>query len=334
MPNPGGNDLFALRDDFAALNSFLSQVSSLDIPLDSGAFTARYGDVTDANAVAEIQGALRELRETAAASDPRALKRTLAADIRALTHAQPPPGLYPRGVWFAQRAENAAGSLIAIFESLRGLTEAGVSTGERATAVRNIFNGNRGLIAVAHRLAEDAGRVAADADSLRSVLTKAVRLFHTTPLLREADDAVRSLESKLHGLRNQEKEAEQRSRGIFGRGKAKLDAEELAGQIAGTSADLERKQLFSDDLQKFLPTSERALEAAQAIAHKLNEIGGIFNQAASRFSSVVTLADDAQISNYGWLSTALELPAGLERWRGVQESSRRFVQGSLVDFDA
>jgi hypothetical protein len=334
MPNPGGNDLFALRDRFAALNGFLSQAASLDIPLDSGAFTSRYGDVPGTTAVAEIQDALRQLREAADASDPKALKRTLAADIRALAGSEPPPGLYPRSVWLAQRAENTAGSIIATFEGLERLTEAGVSAGERAAAVRNIFNGDRGLIAVARGLAEEAGRVAADADSLRSILIKAVRLFHTTPLLREADEAIRILESKLHGLRNQEKEAEHRSKGFFGRAKGKLDAEELAGQIAETATELERKQLLAADLQKFLPTSERALEAAQGISEKFNEIGGIFNQAASRFSSVVKLADDAQISNYGWLSTAIDLPAALERWRAVQDSSKRFVQGSLVDFDA
>jgi hypothetical protein len=334
MPNPGGNDLFALRDRFAALHGFLSQAASLGIPLDSAAFTARYGDVAGTAAVAEIQDALRELREAADASDPKALKRTLAADVRALTGSEPPSGLYPRSVWLAQRAENAAGSTIATFESLERLTEAGVSAGERATAVRNIFNGDRGLIAVARGLAEAAGSVAADAESLRSILTKAVRLFHTTPLLREADDAIRVLESKLQGLRNQEKEAEQRSKGFFGRAKGRLEADELAAQIAETTTELDRKQQLSADLQKFLPGSERALEAAQAIAGQFNEIGGIFNQAASRFSSVVKLADDAQISDYAWLSTAIDLPAALERWRGVQESSRRFVQSSLVDFDA
>jgi hypothetical protein len=334
MPNSGGNDFFALRDDFAALNGFLAQASSLDIPLDSGAFAARYGDVTDANAAAKLQGALRELREAAHAGDPKALKRALAADIRALTQPEPPAGLYPRAVWLAQRVENAAGSIISTFESLRGLTEAGVSAGERAAAVRNIFNGDRGLIAAAQGISQDAGRVAADANALRSTLTEAVRLFHTTPLLREADDDIRILESKLAGLRNQEKDAEQRSKGIFGRGKAKLEAEDLSGQIAQTTAELERQQLLSADLQKFLPTSDRALAAAQAVSEKFNEIAAVFNQASSRFSSVVKLADDAQISDYDWLSKAIDLPANIERWRGVQESSRRFVQNALVDFDA
>src|SRR5437899_1849576 len=152
--------LFSVREDLASVHAFLSHAASLDIPLDAGAFTSRYGAVDDAGAVRDVQDTLRRLREMAAAIDPQALKKALAADVDVLNRPQPPSGLYAQTVWFAERAEHVAGSMVSIFESLKDLTAAGVPESQRAAAVRNIFNGDRGLIALANGVAQDAERLA------------------------------------------------------------------------------------------------------------------------------------------------------------------------------
>jgi hypothetical protein len=336
MANPGNNDLFSFRQDFANLHGFLSRVAEIPIPLESSAFTARYGEVQDARGVRQIQEALRDLREMAStAGDPKSLKRTLATDIRALTHSSPPQEIYAQIAWLAERAGNAAGSMTSTFASLKDLTEAGVSEAQRAASVRNIFKGDRGLIATAGGVAEDAERLAAEVDPLIPRVIQPVQLFNVTPVLREAAEAIRKLQSQLNVLRSGADEKE--SKGMFakllGRGKAKEESSDGPPEIAQVSEELERKNLLSADLQKFLPGSERALPALQNIARKLRDIAKIFSQASARFSSVVSLASDAQLSDYDWLSKAIDLPASLATWQNVRDASRRFVQESLIDLE-
>jgi hypothetical protein len=334
MANPAGSELFTLRPDFSSLHGFLAQTAQLEIPLAPDAFTARYGEVTEVQGARDIQNALRVLRGMEGETDPQSLKQLLASDTRALTHPTPPAGLYPRAVWFAQRAGQVAGSMVSSFESLKGLTASGASEHDRASTVRNLFTGEGGLIAGASGVAADAERVASVADAMLPLLTGAVQLFNRTPVLREADDAIRVLESRLNGLRREAGEAEAKSKGFFGRRQAQEESQELAAQVARASVELAGKNRLSTDLQKFLPGSERALPAVQDIAGKLRDVGRIFGQAASRLSSVVSLASDAQLSDYQWLSSAIDLPANIGKWQSVQNASRRFVQDSLVDFDA
>lgn len=334
MANPDTTELNSLREDFAALHGFLSQAGTLAVPLEPDAFTSRYGEVEAVNGMADVQDSLRALREAEAGWSPRALKQMLAGDVRVLTHSSPPAGIYPRTVWFAERAGQAAGTMVSTLESLKGLTESAVSEGQRASAVRNIFKGERGLIATAKGVAEDAEQLAASVDALLPVLVKAIQVFHTTPLLREADDVIRTLGSRSNGLRQRLDEAERKAKRLIGRGRAAAEAEQLAGELEQVSEALERKKLLSADLQQFLPGSERALAAIRDISGKVRGVGRIFDQAASRFSSVISLPNDAQISSYQWLTGAVELPANIAKWQSVQEASRQFVQNSLVDFDA
>lgn len=338
-----------VTEEWLDLQTWLAQIRVL--PRTAEDFIARYGTFDDADGTHATVAAL-----TASAGfadqfgSAAAVTHELASDGTYLSSATPPSMVYGHMIWWAMQVHNAAAGAQA---RLAALTAALGANGITADDVRAMLGGQAGISSELSTAVDAGTDLVTTIRNLRSHILPQVQVLAGTGLINEANRSIGGLGAQIAALRTRAIADYQawRHRALspddplppidiaanasggfgwpFGKGredKARKDYAAVLDQIESLQADEAMKARFVADVGGLDIAGTNVAPALDQLVSGITKVGHILDQHATRFTSVAASADDAQLVDAAWLTTALDVQA-LDR---LAADATAFVQRAQV----
>ncbi len=321
---------FSFRQDWAALGRFFEVVAR--IPGDPKAFQIRYGAFPNESSVNEFLNAVCSVGRIASAmGGPEAFGRCPTSVDDKIFATASPDDVYTQLVRLTNEIGSAAHTLGSVFPVLKSLLSPAISAVEKAAKLRWALSGSESPA----KTAEDiAGKI----DTLRRVLAlltpqflSTLQAFNKTEVINQANVALGALRSSIDRLGKQSIEAKKKTCKWLRKTKTERASIELVHRIADANEDLTRKQKLVDDTSTLFSTGNHVVPALMSIDEKLRFLAKIFTDVSERINTVTQISNTTQLSDYQWLTGALDFPDSWTQWREIEEAALKFVQEATAD---
>lgn len=362
--------LFCLfTDDWLRLQTFI--VQTLQLPITTGDFEAKYGTFTDEAQVTNVVSAMQAIQGLSTSfGDPTALVAQLASDPTILQGDTPPAALYTHIVWYATKLNQAANTfnqtLGAFMEMLNP-----ANCGDPASCLsvlQQLLTGQGGLQSTAQDQVTKAnalvqalstfnGQLKPSIDTMDAFTAQSSTFYQdvqtaiTTDISdvaayqQAADDAYNSWRSftiaavttsvgLLIVTGGMAFPVSAVLGGVLGSEAQKArDAYNAAlAQVAAAEAEEQKKILLKGDLDAFDKQMSPTDQAADNFLKTLQQVLGIWSGISNNLAFISQTFTVANLQNLSSAMEALKLHEATTDWQNIAAASQAYTQNSLVSY--
>jgi hypothetical protein len=211
-PESGKTSQFALfSDSWLELQGYVG--STLELPLTTGDFEAKYGSLGSSQTIKDCINAMRGVRESSTAfGNPKTLRASLIKNPNLLATATPPTEIYTHTVWMGQRVHETAGKIISGYDSVYSELK-NLPPKDQVDSIKDyLFDQTLGPIPLAKQMSDEVGvlikKIGAFEQKMNEYNEKMQSFTkQSSAMITEVDQTIGGLSQKIKDLEKSRDEA-------------------------------------------------------------------------------------------------------------------------------
>jgi hypothetical protein len=368
VSNTPANRFILFGNGWLDLQTFISQ--ALQLPINIGDFTTKYGTFNDQKQVQSVLDAMIKVQNLSSTfGDPTTIRDKIIHNGSYLSSATPPSELYGHIVWLANQIENTASSFSYTFGSLSSIIGPSAGTPEqRAQNLKDILVGRGGLVSMAADMQQKTATLSSALALFDSKMAEANTQMLTytgnqSQIIKDANTAIGTLTADRDELQKKADEAYAEWRAFtiaavvasvsilvlscgllwpvaaaVGGGlgiKAGLERgiyNGLMDQVAQKGVEIGKKTLLLTDLNG-LNTAITPIQGTMTqFMTDLQTIEGVWVDIGANLQFICTNYGVEQLSDLPWVTQALKIGDAQNKWQLISNTASQFTQNSLVTY--
>lgn len=304
------------------------------LPEDAASFNDLYGNFENDQGVIELVNSCAIINAQAKnIGSPLSVKKQLAENPYLFLENTPPGDLYCHIIWFSNLIQNSSSSIKEILNNLSNLfTNESASKEEQANTLKLVLLGDNGLTAQANQIKDEITRLNDKISFIQENFFNAVITISQTLLLNEANQSIGALQNLISQQQKKVSDAHKKwMHSILNKEKARKDYESLKAELDSMLLEIKKKQCFTNIIDnEFFISDKHVATAIQNIKTNIKSIGKIFSDFSEAMKNICFVSTTQQLSDYKWVSSALNLNQSVLYWDSIRKESREFIEKAIM----
>lgn len=315
------------------LLEFFDKIAQL--PEDIASFNDLYGNFDNDKGVIEFVNSCTIINSQAKnIGSPVSLKKQLAENAYLFQDNIPPGDLYCHIIWFSNLIQNSSSSIKEILNNLSNLfINESASKEEQADKLKLVLLGDNGITAQADQIKDEISRLYDKISFIQKNFFNAVTTISQTLLLNEANQSIGALQNLISTQQKKVSDAHKKCmHSIINKEKARKDYESLKAELDSMLMEIKKKQSFANIMDNdFFISDNQVSTAIQNIKANIKSIGKIFSDFSEDMKNICVVSTTKQLSDYKWVSSALNLNKSVLNWDGIRNESKEFIEKAMIN---